>query len=67
MLVRKVLTHNIDVILIAHLEKRLHEIGQFEISPCNLVVIIGVHYKKYTHDYRISVAVLEFWCRLQEL
>ena len=67
MLVRKVLTYNIDVILIAHLEERLHEIGQFEIAPCDFIVIIGVDYKKYTHDYRISVAILEFWCRLQEL
>ena len=67
MLVRKVLTNNVYVVFIADLEERFHEIGQFEIAPCDFIVIIGVHYKKYTHDYRISVAVLEFWCRLQEL
>ena len=67
MLVRKVLTNNVYVVFIADLEERFHEIGQFEIAPCDFIVIIGVHYKKYTHYYRISVAILEFWRRLQEL
>jgi len=67
MLIRKVLTHNIDVVFIAHLEESIHQIRKFEITPRNLVIIVGVHYKKYTHYYGVSVAVLEFWCRLQEL
>ena len=67
MLVRKVLAHDVDVVFIADLEECLHKIWQFEIAPCNLVVIIGVNYKKYTHDYGICIAVLEFWRRLQEL
>jgi len=67
MLVRKVLTHHVDVVLIAHLEERLHQIWQFEVAPCNFVVIIRVHYKKYAHDYGIGVSILEFWRRLQEL
>ena len=64
MLIRKVLTDDIDVIFIAHLKEGLHQIGQFEISPRNLVIIVGVNYKKNTHDYGVCVAILEFRRRL---
>lgn len=67
MLIRKILANNVDIIFITDLEKGLHQIRQFEISPRNPIIIIGIHYEKYAHDNRVGITILEFWRRLQEL
>ena len=66
MLIRKVLTHNIDVVFIAHLEESIHQIRKFESTPRNLVIIIGIDDEEYSHDHSVRVAVLELGSGLQE-
>ena len=67
MLVRKVLAHHVDVVLVAYLLKRVHQIRKLEIAPRYFVVIIRVNYEKNPHHYGICVSVLKLRCRLQEL
>lgn len=66
MLVRKVLAHNVDIVLIAHLKKGIHQVGKLEVAPRYLVVIIRVNYEKYPHHDCVGVPVLELGCCLQE-
>ena len=67
MLIRKVLPHDVDIILIADLEESFQKITVSEVPPSYLAIIIRVKGKEYTHYYRISIAVLKLRCCLQEL
>lgn len=60
-LITKVLSHDIDIRLVAHLNKRVHEITQLEVSPCYLFIVICVYVEEYTHNDGICIPVLEFW------
>ena len=66
MLVREVLPHYVDVVLITYLMESLHQIRQLEVAPRNLVIIIGIHDEEYSHNYGVRVTILELWSGLQE-
>jgi len=66
MLVREVLPHHVDVVLVAYLMESLHQIRQLEVAPRNLVIIIGVDDEEYSHDHGVCVAILELGSGLQE-
>ena len=66
MLVREVLPHHVDIILATHLIESLHQIRQLEVTPRDLVIIIGIDDEEYSHDHGVGVAVLELGRGLQE-
>ena len=65
-LVREVLSHHVDIILIAYLMESVHQIRQLEVTPRNLVIIVGIDDEEYSHDHSVRVAILELGSGLQE-
>jgi hypothetical protein len=66
MLVREELPHFVDVFLSCDHEKSVFQCGPLKVPEVDLPIIVHVDLVKDSHNYCISIAILEFWRLLQE-
>lgn len=65
-LIREILSHNIDIIFVTHLKKCVHKVWLLKISPCYFPIIVWIQHKENSHYYCICIPILKFWSRLQK-
>jgi|LauGreDrversion4_2_1035121.scaffolds.fasta_scaffold91441_3 hypothetical protein len=66
-LIGEILANFVDIFFSCYIEEHILKIGTLEVTETYLPIIIDVNLVEDSHNHSISIAILEFWCRLKEL